>query len=74
LDRPLVQAGAAITTFLILGAASILLTNALFSVMASGKPSVTFSIATATPAAVTMSATPTPAKPAVDVRIARRPY
>ena len=58
----------------ILGAASILLTNALFSVMASGKPSVTFSIVTATPAAVTMSATPTPAKPAVDVRIARRPY
>jgi hypothetical protein len=46
----LVQAGGAIMTFLILGIVSILLTNALFSVMASSKPSVTFTIVTATPA------------------------
>jgi hypothetical protein len=48
----LVQAGAAIVTFLILAAASILLTNALFNVMASSKPAVTFSIVTATPTGV----------------------
>lgn len=49
--RPITQLWAAVVVFLVLGAASIVLTNALFNVMASSKPSVTFSIVTATPAA-----------------------
>jgi len=73
LKRPLLQAGAAIATFLILGAASILLTNALFNVMASSKPAVTFSIVTDRPAAV-VSGTARPVNTPISVRIARQPY
>ncbi|HET9848487.1 MAG TPA: hypothetical protein VFR68_08040 [Candidatus Dormibacteraeota bacterium] len=48
--RPIAQLWAAIVVFLVLGAISIVLTNALFNVVAaSSKPSVTFSIVTATP-------------------------
>jgi hypothetical protein len=51
LARPIAQLWAALVVFLVLVTASILLTNALFNVVASSKPSVTFSIVTATPAA-----------------------
>jgi hypothetical protein len=47
--RPIAQLWAAVVVFVVLGAASIFLTNALFNVAASSKPSVTFSIVTATP-------------------------
>lgn len=47
--RPFAQLWATIVVFVVLGAASIFLTNELFNVMASSKPSVTFSIVTATP-------------------------
>ena len=48
--RPIGQLMAAVVAFVVLGAASIVLTNALFNVMAAPtKPSVTFSIVTATP-------------------------
>ncbi len=51
--RPIAQLWAAIVAFVVLGIASIVLTNALFNVMASSKPSVTFSIVTATPGPAT---------------------
>jgi hypothetical protein len=50
MDRPLVQAWAALVTFVAMAVAAILLTNALISGVASA-PSVTFSIVSTTPAA-----------------------
>ena len=47
--RPIVQLSAAVIVFIIIGVASIMVTNALFNVMASSKPSVTFSIVSASP-------------------------
>jgi hypothetical protein len=49
--RPLAQFVAGILLFLLLAAASIFVTNALFNAAASNKPSVTFSIQSSPPAA-----------------------
>jgi hypothetical protein len=53
MNRSLVQAGAAIVVFVLLAATSVFLTNTLFKVLATDRPSVTFSV-------VTASATATP--------------
>jgi len=56
LNRPLVQALAGLIVFVALAAMSIAVTNALFNVTASTRPSVTFSIATgSTPGGATRS-------------------
>ena len=44
MNRPLVQLLAGLVVFVVLGATSILVTNALFNVTASTRPSVTFSL------------------------------
>jgi hypothetical protein len=49
--RPIAQLFAAVLVFVLLGVASILVTNALFNTLASNKPSVTFSIQSAPPGA-----------------------
>jgi hypothetical protein len=49
MNRAVVQAGAGVVVFVMLAAASFSLTNALFKVMASDRPTVTFSVATASP-------------------------
>ena len=53
MNRPLVQALAGLIVFVVLAATSIAVTNALFSVVASTRPAVTFSIATDSPSALT---------------------
>ena len=49
MNRPLFQLLAGIIVFIALGAASIVVTNALFNVTASTRPSVTFSLPTDSP-------------------------
>jgi len=44
MNRAVVQAGAGVVVFVLLAAASVFLTNALFKVTASDKPTVTFTI------------------------------
>jgi len=53
LNRPLVQLLAGLVVFVVLGATSILVTNALFNVTASTRPSVTFSLVSDSPADLT---------------------
>jgi len=54
MNRAVVQAGAGVVVFVLLAAASVFLTNALFKVTASDKPTVTFTI-------VSPSVSPSPA-------------
>lgn len=49
MNRPLVQAGAGVVVFVLLAAASVFLTNELFKVTASDKPTVTFSVVSSSP-------------------------
>jgi len=49
MNRAVVQAGAGVVVFVILAAASFFLTNALFKVMASDRPTVTFSVVSPSP-------------------------
>ena len=49
MNRALVQAGVAIVVFVLLAATSAILTNALFKVMATDRPTVTFSTVSASP-------------------------
>jgi hypothetical protein len=51
MNRAVVQAGAGVVVFVILAVASLYLTNALFKVTASEKPTVTFSVVSSSPAA-----------------------
>ena len=51
MNRAVVQAGAGVVVFVLLAAASVFLTNALFKVTASDKPTVTFTIVSPSPAA-----------------------
>ena len=51
MNRTVVQAGAGVVVFVLLGAASVFLTNQLFKVTASDKPTVTFSVVSTSPAA-----------------------
>ena len=51
MNRALVQAGAGVVVFILLAAASVFLTNQLFKVTASDKPTVTFSVVSTSPAA-----------------------
>jgi hypothetical protein len=51
MNRALVQAGAAIVVFVLLAATSVFLTNALFKVMATDRPTVTFSVVSPSPTA-----------------------
>jgi hypothetical protein len=51
LNRAVVQAGAGVVVFVLLAAASVFLTNQLFKVTASDKPTVTFSVVSTSPAA-----------------------
>ncbi len=51
MNRALVQAGVAIVVFVLLAATSAILTNALFKVMATDRPTVTFSVVSASPTA-----------------------
>ena len=46
MNRALVQAGVGGVVFVMLAAASFFLTNALFKVMASDRPTVTFTVVT----------------------------
>jgi len=59
LNRPLVQLLAGIVVFVVLGATSILVTNALFNVTASTRPSVTFSLVSDSSADLTPALPPT---------------
>ena len=49
MNRALVQAGAAVVVFVLLAATSVFLTNSLFKALATDKPSVTFSVVSASP-------------------------
>ena len=49
MNRAVFHAGFAIVVFVLLAAASVLLTNALFKAAASDRPTVTFSVVTASP-------------------------
>jgi hypothetical protein len=49
MNRAVVQAGAGVVVFLMLAAASFFLTNALFRVTAADRPTVTFSVVSASP-------------------------
>ena len=49
MNRPLVQAGAGVVVFVLLAVASVFLTNELFKVTASDKPTVTFSVVSSSP-------------------------
>jgi hypothetical protein len=51
MNRAVVQAGAGVVVFVLLAAASIFITNQLFKVTASDKPTVTFSVVNSSPAA-----------------------
>jgi hypothetical protein len=50
MNRAVVQAGAGVVVFVLLAAASVFLTNQLFKVTASDKPTVTFSVVSSSPA------------------------
>ncbi len=49
MNRAIVQAGAAVVVFVLLATASVLITNELFKVTASDKPTVTFSVGSPSP-------------------------
>jgi hypothetical protein len=49
MNRALVQAGFTVVVFVLLAVTSVLLTNALFKATASDRPTVTFSIVSASP-------------------------
>lgn len=49
MNRAALQAGFTVVVFVVLAAMSILLTNMIFSVTASDRPTVTFSIVSASP-------------------------
>lgn len=49
MNRAVVQAAFTIVVFVLLAATSVLLTNALFNATASDRPTVTFSIVSASP-------------------------
>ena len=49
MNRAVVQAGFAVVVFVLLAITSILLTNAIFKVTASDRPTVTFSVVSASP-------------------------
>ena len=51
MNRALVQAGVGVLVFVMLAAASFFLTNALFKVLASDRPTVTFSVDSSSPTA-----------------------
>ena len=51
MNRALVQAGAGVVVFVLLAVASVFLTNQLFKVTASERPTVTFSVVSSAPAA-----------------------
>jgi hypothetical protein len=51
MNRAVIQAGAGVVVFLMLAAASFFLTNALFKVTASDRPTVTFSVVSLSPTA-----------------------
>jgi hypothetical protein len=51
MNRAVVQASAGVVVFVLLAAASIFITNQLFKVTASDKPTVTFSVVSESPAA-----------------------
>ena len=51
MNRAVAQAGAGVVVFILLAAASVLLTNQLFKVTASDRPTVTFSVVSTSPAA-----------------------
>jgi hypothetical protein len=51
MNRAVVQAGAGVVVFVLLAVASIFITNQLFKVTASDKPTVTFSVVSSSPAA-----------------------
>ena len=51
MNRAVVQASAGFVVFVLLAAASIFITNQLFKVTASDKPTVTFSVVSSSPAA-----------------------
>jgi hypothetical protein len=50
MNRAVFQAGFAVIVFVILAITSILLTNAIFKATASDRPTVTFSVVSASPA------------------------
>jgi hypothetical protein len=50
MNRTVLQVGAALAVFILLGAISIFLTNALFRVTAADRPAVTFQVASDQPA------------------------
>jgi len=50
MNRAVVQAGFAIVVFVLLAVTSVVLTNAIFKVTASDRPTVTFSVVSASPA------------------------
>jgi hypothetical protein len=50
MNRAVFQAGFAVVVFVILAITSILLTNAIFKATASDRPTVTFSVVSASPA------------------------
>jgi hypothetical protein len=50
MNRAIVQASAALVLFVLLAAASVVITNELFKVTASDKPTVTFSVGSPSPA------------------------
>jgi hypothetical protein len=58
LNRPMVQALAGLIVLVVLAAISIAVTNALFNVTASTRPSVTFSLATDSPVLPSTGSTP----------------
>ena len=59
MNRPLVQLLAGLVVFVVLGATSILVTNALFNVTASTRPSVTFALVSDSPVDLTPALPPT---------------
>ncbi|MEA2669146.1 MAG: hypothetical protein QOJ33_2080 [Chloroflexota bacterium] len=51
MNRVVVQAGVGVIAFVMLAAASFFLTNALFKVTASDRPTVTFTVVSSSPSA-----------------------
>ena len=49
MNRAVVQASAGVVVFVLLAAASVFITNELFKVTASDKPTVTFSVGSPSP-------------------------
>ena len=49
MNRAVVQAGFAVVVFVLLAATSVFLTNEIFKVTASDRPTVTFSVVSASP-------------------------